>query len=348
MKTPSQILLVASALCATLAPVMAEEAKPADIVSNLEKLAKDANLDFGLTIEVSGSYSKQKDEKDTDINFDTFSLDFSGEPSDGISFSGSLLYEEGEDFCVDYAEFEFAVPHLEGLSLNAGLLYLPFGVFETGMISDPLTLELGEISDAAIGLKYAIGPVEASAYAFTGDIDEDPDSVKYAVALAYTSPEESFRLSAAILSDIGEAAFDDDANAALGRDPDEDDAPTVAYDSAVGVNLAACLRGERWFLAAEYLAAAEDMTIADEKTRPQTWSVDLGCDVSDTVSVALRYEGSKEFRPDEMPEKQFGGSLSYACDEYVTVSAEYLYGSFDDGQDLDDRHLATVQLAFEY
>ena len=38
----------------------------------------------------------------------------------------------------------------DDVSITGGLLYLPFGVFETNMISDPLTLDLGEKRDPAV------------------------------------------------------------------------------------------------------------------------------------------------------------------------------------------------------
>jgi len=34
--------------------------------------------------------------------------------------------------------------------LTAGQLYVPFGAFETGLISDPLTLEIGETRESTV------------------------------------------------------------------------------------------------------------------------------------------------------------------------------------------------------
>lgn len=49
---------------------------------------------------------------------------------------------------------------------------------------------------------------------------------------------------------------------------------------------------------------------------------------------------------EDMPVKQFGGMLTYAFNEFATLSAEYLFGQFD--ADVDDRHIATLQLAVAF
>jgi hypothetical protein len=57
--------------------------------------------------------------------------------------------------------------------------------------------------------------------------------------------------------------------------------------------------------------------------------------------AAVRYEGSKEFKADEMPEHQGGAAVFYQLNAFAVLGAEYLYGTFDD-EETDDRHLATL------
>ena len=80
--------------------------------------------------------------------------------------------------------------------------------------------------------------------------------------------------------------------------------------------------------------------------RPQTWHVDAAYAINDAWSAAVRYEGSKEFKADEMPEHQGGAAVFYQLNAFAVLGAEYLYGTFDD-EETDDRHLATLQLALE-
>ena len=61
-----------------------------------------------------------------------------------------LLYK-GEDLNVDTATLTVAPP--DGpWSFTAGQYTLPFGTYETNLISDPLTLEIGETGETALEL----------------------------------------------------------------------------------------------------------------------------------------------------------------------------------------------------
>lgn len=336
----------AAALCALPAAAFADDPTPAHpLVFSIENVRVE-----GLA-EVSANYTKQGSDKDTDINVDTVELDLSLEPSDRLSLAVAFLYEEGEEdnhVIVDSAEIAYSFAELEGLSVHAGKIYMPFGSFETGLISDPMTLELGEISDGAAGLLWESKLLDLAAYAFAGDINDandDADKLQY-VAAATLKPFEGLRLTFAVLSDICEAALDDDVIQTL-ENPEFQDAD---YDAAMGANVAALLEVGDFTIAAEYLAATEDIELAGEKTKPQTWSVDLMWSATEKLTLAARYEGSKEFRPDEMPETQFGVGGEYAFDDHLSLALEYLYGEFDETEEdkPDDRHMATAKVAFAF
>ncbi|MBN1594069.1 MAG: hypothetical protein JW941_12570 [Candidatus Coatesbacteria bacterium] len=67
----------------------------------------------------------------------------------------------------------------------------------------------------------------------------------------------------------------------------------------------------------------------------------------DKLDLAVRYEGSKDFNPAEMPEHQYGGAIGYSFTEYSSVALEYLRGEFKD-DDIRARNLVTLQLALEF
>ncbi len=312
-----------------------EEALIQEISSPMEILP---GLTLGVLTEVSASYADTDAGDSSDINFDTFELTMSAAISDGVTFEGVLLYEEGEDLCIDSAFFDVAVPQLEGLSFQAGLMYMPFGVFNGAMISDPMTLELGEISDASAGITYSVGPLTLSGYVFGADIEDSDNVDNYAAAFSLT-PVENFQFGAAVLSDIGEAGLCDDII---------DSYEEFGYEDAMGIDVWATLSFGSFSISGEYLAAVDDLSIAGEKVKPQTWAVDIVQSFGERTVLGLRYEGSREFKTEEFPENQFGACLSYLLTENLTLSGEYMYGKFDDAAEIDDRHMVTAKLAFEF
>ena len=353
MKKTAHLFASAAAICATAGFAVAEDAEEAAPAFPLRSSLENVTVE-GL-VEVSAAWSKQGSDKDTDVNVDTVELDLGFEATDRLSASIALLYEEGEEdnhVVVDSAEivYEFA-DAFPGLSLHAGKIYMPFGSFETALISDPLTLELGEISDGAVGLVFESEFVDLAAYAFAGDINDETDDAEKLqyVAAATLKPFEGLSLKAAVLSDICEAALDDDVADTLEKLAEEGLDPS--YDGALGVNFAALLELGDFTIAAEYLAAAEDVEFCGEKAgKPQTWSIDVAWAATDRLTLAARYEGSKEFLPEEMPEKQFGVGGEYAFDDNLSLAVEYLFGQFDDvdGEEQDDRHVATAKIAFAF
>ncbi|MBR1837540.1 MAG: LbtU family siderophore porin [Kiritimatiellae bacterium] len=352
MKSTTTLIGTGAALCALSVAAFAEEAADAEEKAPaLPLVSSIGNFTVEGLVEVSAAYTKQGSDKDTDVNVDTVELDLSLEPTDRLSLSVAFLYEEGEEddhVIVDSAEIAYAFDSVEGLSLHVGKIYMPFGSFETGLISDPLTLELGEISDGAVGLVWESEYLDLAAYAFGGDINDandDADKLQY-VAAATLKPVEGFSLKFAVLSDICEAALDDDVIDAL-ENPEDGEA---SYDGALGVNVAALIEAGDFTIAAEYLAAAEDVELNGGEFKPRTWAVDLAWAATDRLTLAARYEGSKEFNPEEMPEKQFGVGGEWAFDDNLSLALEYLYGEFDDvdGESQDDRHVVTAKVAFSF
>ncbi len=354
MNTTAKLLTSTAALCASAGLVVADDASE-EAASAFPLKSSIENVTVEGLIEVSASYSKQGSDKDTDINVDTVELDLGFEASDRLSASIAFLYEEGEEddhVIVDSADIVYSLDDdFSGLSLHFGKIYMPFGVFETGLISDPLTLELGEISDGAVGLEWESDLLDLAAYAFAGDINDETDDseeLQY-VASATLKPFEGLSFKAAVLSDICEAALDDDVSDRLKKMEEEGSDPT--YDGAIGVDLAAVLEVGDFKIAAEYLGAAEQIKFGGvESGKPRTWSVDLVYSLTDRLSLAARYEGSKEFAEDEMPEKQFGVGGEYAFTDNFALALEYLYGEFEkiDGEQPDDRHMGTAKVAFSF
>jgi hypothetical protein len=77
-----------------------------------------------------------------------------------------VIIKEDEKVITDEAVLNY---HGSGFDLSAGKMVVPFGAFETGMISDPLTLEFSELNTNALLFSQSLdNGIDLSAYVFNG------------------------------------------------------------------------------------------------------------------------------------------------------------------------------------
>lgn len=109
-------------------------------------------------------------------------------------------------------------------ALTGGQLYLPFGTFDTHMVSDPLTLELGETRETALVPGMEKDGFAGGVYVFNGDNDADgnEDLDDWSAVAGYAVRGETLGLAAnlGLLGDLGDADAVQDASDATpaGRD----------------------------------------------------------------------------------------------------------------------------------
>ncbi len=308
------------------------------------KLAPGVGL--GVLVEVEASYDKQGDEDRSDVNVSTFEVGLDAQPMEVLRGEAALLWEEGESdsLDVDVAFVEVGGTEAMPVTVSAGRMYLPFGAFNSFMISDPLTLELGETRETSATLFGEWMGFTAWIGAFAGERDDAEDIQNAAAALTW-SPMEGLTLGVSALSDLGEGGgYLDDFNDML--------ATGGRVEKAAGISAFLLIERGDWSLSAEYLGATEKLewTEAEGETtsvRPQAWHVDMAYALNESWRAAVRYEGSKEFKAVDMPEHQGGAALFWQVNPFATLGAEYLYGIFE-AENTDERHLATVQLALEF
>jgi hypothetical protein len=295
------------------------------------------------------------DEDSSDLVLATVELGIDVDFIKHVSGHVLLLWEEDETEPLDVDE---AFIRLDGedvlpLYLQAGKMYVPFGNFETHFISDPNTLELGETRESAAVVGYANNLFDLSFGVFNGDIDEqgkDDHIDSFVAGAVFTLPEEAVPglALAAGVSWISNIA-DSDVLTDTIEDAAEDAAVDAVIDDKVD-GLAAFLiatLNERWTLIAEYVGALDEFDDADPGLgglEPKTWNFELGCAVTDALTVAAKYEGGDDLG-DLLPDEQYGIVASYGLFKYTTLSLEYLHGEFETD---DERDLVTAQLAFEF
>lgn len=294
---------------------------------------------LGVEAEMLATYSEENNkdgssEDSNDLVFDKLDLILDVDVTENIKFNTVIEYTDGEDLYVDSVQFD--VELTDELALTVGKAYLPFGAFGGNMISDPLTLDLGEVCKTTAGLIWAPADEFAiSAWVFSGDIEEEINNGAVTVEIA---PTEAFSFGFGVISDICEGSLAD----SIELEDDSDYDQTAGVNAWVAINLTDSLS-----IAGEYMAAIDDVD-ALNGDKPQAWAFDVVWAATDDVTIAGRYEGSKEFLAEETPESRMGGTVTYALSDVVSLSAEYLYGKYDDASELDDSHAVTGRLAIAF
>jgi len=277
----------------------------------------------------------------SDLTLATAQLGLVAEVTEKIHGNIVLLHEEGgADLEVDEAAVDLDfVP----LFSRIGRIYVPFGVYSSHFVSDPLTLELGETRETAVLIGYGHEFYSVSLFIFNGESDkagEDNQIDDWGWSIVLT-PVEGVELGGSYLSDLA------DSDAELAAD----------YQRRVaGWSTFVTYQHGPFGVVCEMLGATGSFAAADldensdgAGDQPLTWNVELSWAL-DLVELAARYEGSREF-PGH-PERQYGVTASWSPWEHNTLSLEYLRGEFGsgfsrdgDGNILDTRDLVTAQWA---
>ncbi|MCF8216950.1 MAG: LbtU family siderophore porin [Chlorobium sp.] len=312
--------------------------------SSAEKEQEKKELIKGLSIsglvEVEGSYFDSEGESSTDLILSTFELGFEANVTDWLSAYAVLLYEEdGDDeLIVDEAYIRMKKEE-SPIFAEAGRMTQAFGNFATGMISDPLTLELGETKHhASLRVGYEADPLTASIAVMNGDVQkigkDDINTVVASIGAAGEVNESfSYGLGASYISNIGDTDGLQESWPSSGNE---------TSDFVAGYSVYGIAGFGDFEMRAEYLAAAEEFQDGDAAgSRPQAYNLEVGYDFPFPMHFALRYAGADDFAADE----QYGATLAYDLAEQATVALEYLHQKNDDLTKID---MVTLQLAMGF
>lgn len=287
-------------------------------------------LSIGGLVEIEGAYVDSELDKVTeaDVVLATVELAIDADLSESVKGHILLLFEEGgTPLDVDEGTITLTAPY--GLTTTLGKFYLPFGNFNSHFITDPQTLELGEINESAVMLGYATGPIEVSVGAFNGDVHKGPaggsddENIEDWFASVTVTPNENITFGVSYISDLADTDFD-----ILGGGPytEKDDVDGIsAFISATFGPIT---------IDAEYLGALDDFAVADldldldgKGDEPTTFNLEVAFAVSDRLEVAAKVEGNDEFFG--LPDEVFGVAASYELFEHTALTVEWLTGEYD-------------------
>jgi len=318
-------------------------AKPLSISSLAEKITLS-----GL-IELEAAYNKPEGgEESSDLTLATVELGLEVQATDYLGGHIVLLWEEGEDMeaydILDEAVIILTKPQpVWGVtpSFTGGKMYLPFGKFNSTMITDPLTLDLGETNQSAgmLTLEGELWTLQAGAFSGETDTSGDHDTIDSWVAALETRPFNTLSFGISLISDLAESDLE------LVED---EDAELFYTSSVMGASAWLSWQFGQFGFEAEYLTALskfdrELVGLTDlTGRRPSAWNLELAWMPNDRWQVAGRYEQADDFQDDVT---RYGGAVSYGLFEHAVLALEYLHG---DAKGTDPDHTVTAQLAFEF
>ena len=308
-------------------------------------------------IEVEAASAETFDDTDSsDISLATVELSLDAAISEWSSGHILLKYEDGASLDVDEGTITIGNTDQYPLYLTVGKMYVPFGDFTSNMISDPLTLELGETNEDALLVGFDREGFYGSVYVFNGDVEETgkDDMVRTMGAnLGFSYEKEDINLDTGIgwISNIGDSdGLTDGLN--LGAENDMD-------GQVRGFTAHLIYNHGQYGLITEYLQAcksfnATELAFNGQGAKPKAWNLEL----SQTTEIkgrettfAVAYQGTKEAVDLGLPESRYLGSVSFNLMNYTSLSLEYIRDkdyATNDGGTGNNAQALTMQLAVEF
>lgn len=270
-------------------------------------------------VEVEADFVSSDETDSSDLTLSTVELGIANKMSDKLDGHLLFLYEQGENndnIAVDEATLTFK-PR-EGLDITAGRMYVPFGKFDSNMVSDPLTLELAETREEAVKLGFNSGNVSGSAYVFKDDEGGGGKIDDYGVNLDYATETASAGIS--YISDVNDKA-------------------------ASGVGVHASGKVGRFGVLAEHIQV-DEITLEDDSTaKPSATNLEASLDIGNDRTIALAYQQTEEAATLEMPKKSAGIAYRMPIFEKASFAAEYMNNEGYDGAKED---VVTLQVAYAF
>jgi hypothetical protein len=234
-------------------------------------------------------------------------------------------------------------------------MVLPFGNYSSHMISDPLTLEIGEAHESALEVGFESGGLRASVFAFNGVSDQnkaDNDVVDdFGLSLSYVINSDSMNLDVGIdyLNNMAETDGIEGAVTTLG---------TVEEHTAA-MALHAIINIDKLDIIVEYVTASDDFNTADlgfngGKAKPSASNIELAYTMNmggRDVTVAVAHQTSADIDGSALPESRHMISASTTLADAVAFTVEYTSANdyeIADGGTGESGGMLTAQLALEF
>ncbi|GAB6041390.1 LbtU family siderophore porin [Endothiovibrio diazotrophicus] len=324
-------------------------------------------VEMGGTVEVEASHTDNDGfggSDASDIAVATVELTIDATVNDWTRANLTLLYEEDDTpLGVDAATITFGNPQVSPIYFTAGHMAVPFGHFDSHMVSDPFTLELGETYETVAQLGFARNGAYGSAWLFNGDQDDGEDRINdlgLNLGYAWEGEQLSGDLGFSYTSNLADSdTVSDylDDNVGLGG---------TIRDNVAGYGVHATLASGPFSFIGEYVTAADafdrtEMQFNGGGAEPSAWNLEAGYTFAlagRESTFAVGYQETDEAIALGLPKRRTSLGLSVAMREDTTLSFEWAHDEDYDPGDGDavtgaagsgeDADTVTVQLAVEF
>ncbi|MBF0194739.1 MAG: LbtU family siderophore porin [Magnetococcales bacterium] len=285
------------------------------------------NITISGAVDVDAVSSSDYADVDTsDIVVSTVEIAIDGTVNDWVSANITLLYEEDDTpLDVDSASITIANPEKSPFYLTLGSIGVPFGSYSSNLLSDPLTLSLGETVETAVLLGAANDNLSASVYLFNGSSNTGDDTIdQYGFALGYsiTSGDVSVEVGAGWINSLEDS------------DTVQDAIPTqvaAMNDSISGAAFHAQLGFKGLTIIGEYVTALDNfettaLTFNGSGAQPSAWSTEVGYTfeiAQKETTIAASYQNSDEALGLGMAQSTFVAGVSVNVLENASTSLEW-------------------------
>jgi|GEM_PF-120669 len=360
-------------------PQAREDVGKLNVSDRLDKLENKVSKtafanDFLERVEISGlieveGYASSRgsgDHRDSsDITLATVELGIDAQINEWVSGHLLFLYEEDdtEDVTVDEGTITFGNTERFPLYLTVGKMYVPFGNFESNMIQDPLTLELGETRESAAQIGFESAGFYGSVYVFNGDIGETNDNNKVDnyganIGFAFEQDQLSFDVGVDYINNITDSdGLTDALSNVAGEINDNAPAGAIAAgfaqpndetdDYVAGFAVHLIMNMGPLQLIGEYVGAVEEYALQNEiwgaipysfgvmgekSVKPESWNIEAAFTqeiLGKETTFALAYQGTKDcvfMQTDSaLPENRYMAAIGMNILKNTALTLEYTH-----------------------
>jgi hypothetical protein len=312
-------------------------------------------LEIGGLVEVEALAAEDyAGAKTSDVTLATVELALDSEINDRLSAHIAFLYEEdATDFGLDEGTVTLGLN--DSLAFTAGKMYVPFGRFDSFMVSDPQTLAMGETVETVLMLEGASSGLYGSVYLFSGDSDRastvadgDDNELSGGFNLGYAQ-DGVFDVGVSYISNIADSNTLQELEVG-GTNVGEVDTRVAGASAYLSATLGpVTLLGEHVGALKHFTNGDLDGSVTNEE-RPSASNIELGVELGG-VTLAAGYQKTREALFLGLPETVTAATVAYAVTGGATLAAEYARQkdyAVSDGGSGEEATTVTVQLAVEF
>jgi hypothetical protein len=274
-----------------------------------------------------------------------------GTLSNRLSIHASTLYEEGSTpLELDEAWASFALGAERRTSLDIGQVYLGIGQFETFLVADPLTLDLGEEREQAIRVAVSHDNWFGRAYVYDSRRPSRAGSMAVGAdaGLERRADGHLLEMELSVIQNLGGARRLQEWIA-----PGVLQADIPAWSTHIGVHRSG------WHLLASYLETlkafdSSELSFNGVGARPRAWQLEIARELSPIEGKwvgAISFQQSREALALEFPQQRWAVGVSATISSHAHLGLEWIvdrdYGTAVGGTGGEAQGLA-VKLTAEF